>query len=158
MPTLPPLIEAMGQPRFYPGCSTPVELRQTHISYVFLVGEFVYKVKKPVRFTFLNYSMLERRHHFCQEEVRLNRRLAPTVYLGVVPILKGRGGFVLGKELAMMEKEMGEAKIDLGDQALDPGKSLERILFRPLYDRHYITLPPLCKLVSPMAVLKMELG
>ncbi len=51
----------MGQPQFYPGCSTPVELRQTHISYVFLVGEFVYKVKKLVRFTFLNYSTLEQR-------------------------------------------------------------------------------------------------
>ena len=98
MPTLPPLIDAMGQPQFYPGCSTPVELRQTHISYVFLVGEFVYKIKKPVRFTFLDYSTLERRHHFCQEEVRLNRRLAPTVYLDVVPILKVQGGFVLGKE------------------------------------------------------------
>jgi len=99
MPTLPPLIDAIGQPQFYPGCSTPVELRQTHISYVFLVGEFAYKVKKPVRFTFLDYSTLEQRHHFCQEEVRLNRRLAPTVYLGVVPILKGQGGFVLGARL-----------------------------------------------------------
>ena len=64
----------MGQSEFFPGSAVPVELRQTHISYVFLVGEFVYKVKKPVRFTFLDYSTLEQRHHFCQEEVRLNRR------------------------------------------------------------------------------------
>jgi len=103
MPTLPLLIEAMGQPGFFPDSAVPVELRQTHISYVFLVGEFVYKVKKPVRFTFLDYSTLEQRHHFCQEEVRLNRRLAPTVYLGVVPILKGHGGFVLGNGIAEPE-------------------------------------------------------
>ncbi len=96
MPTLPPLIEAMVRPEFFPGFAAPVELMQTHISYVFLVGEFVYKVKKPVHFTFLDYSTLDRRHHFCEEEVRLNRRLAPKVYLGVVPILKSRGGFVLG--------------------------------------------------------------
>ena len=65
-----------------------VELVQTHISFVFLAGDEVYKVKKPVRFSFLDFSTLERRRHFCREEVRLNRRLAPDVYLGVVAICR----------------------------------------------------------------------
>ena len=91
-----PLIEAMRNPGFYPGCPTWVELRQTHISYVFLAGEYVYKVKKPVRFTFLDYSTLAKRRHFCLEEVRLNRRLAPAVYLAVLPIITSKGAFSLG--------------------------------------------------------------
>lgn len=77
----------MTDPRFYPHRPSEVELRQTHASYVFLAGPYVYKIKKPVRFTFLDYSTLERRHHFCREEVRLNRRLAPALYLGVVAIV-----------------------------------------------------------------------
>jgi len=113
MPTLPPLIEAMGQPEFFPGCAVPVELRQTHISYVFLAGAFVYKVKKPVRFTFLDYSTLARRHHFCEEEIRLNRRLAPKAYLGVVPILKSRGGFVLGNGTTSESRTVAEFAVKM---------------------------------------------
>lgn len=64
---------------------TGSEILETHISWV-LMGEFVYKVKKPVRFSFLDFSSLDRRKHFCQEEVRLNSRLCPEVYLGVVGI------------------------------------------------------------------------
>ncbi len=99
----------MGQPGFFPAPPVPVELRQTHISYVFLVGDWVYKVKKPVRFTFLDYSTLDLRKKYCEEEVRLNRRLAPSVYLGVLPILKHGEDFLLGKcnqpneESAVME-------------------------------------------------------
>jgi aminoglycoside phosphotransferase family enzyme/predicted kinase len=87
----------MTQVGFYPHHPVQVELRQTHISYVFLAGEYVYKVKKPVRFAFLDYSTLDKRHHFCREEVRLNRRLSPTVYLGVVPVVQQKGSFALGE-------------------------------------------------------------
>jgi aminoglycoside phosphotransferase family enzyme/predicted kinase len=92
------LIEAMSRPEFYPDRPKTVEFIQTHISCVFLAGEFVYKVRKPVRFSFLDYSSLEKRHHFSQEEVRLNRRLAPGIYLGVLPILHRENGYVLGDE------------------------------------------------------------
>ena len=61
------------QANFYPYRVASVELRQTHISYVLLAGDYVYKVKKPVRFTFLDYSSLEKRRHFCHEEIRLKR-------------------------------------------------------------------------------------
>ncbi|MCK9229096.1 MAG: AAA family ATPase [Syntrophales bacterium] len=87
----------MHSPSFYPHHPSSVELIQTHISYVFLAGNRVYKVKKPVRFDFLDFSTLERRKHFCEEELRLNRRLAPTVYVSVEPITdEGPGGLVLG--------------------------------------------------------------
>ena len=85
---VPPLVEAMMRPEFYPDSPGRVELKQTHISYVFLAGDFVYKVKKPVHFAFLDCSKLAQRFHFCCEEVRLNARLSPRVYLGVFAILK----------------------------------------------------------------------
>ncbi len=66
--------------------SPPIKLLQTHISWVFLTGEYAYKVKKPVKFSFLDFSTREKRKAVCEEEVRLNRRLAPQTYLGVVPI------------------------------------------------------------------------
>ena len=59
---------------------------ETHISHVLLTGEFAYKLKKPLNLGFLDFSSLDKRLHACEEEVRLNRRLAPAIYLGVVPI------------------------------------------------------------------------
>ncbi len=80
------LVQALVQPACYAHRPAHVEMVQTHISTVFLADEMVYKLKKPVRFSFLDYSTLALRQHYCQEEVHLNRRLAPTVYLGVVPV------------------------------------------------------------------------
>ena len=85
------LVSALADPRVHPFPATKVELHQTHISLVFLAGDFAYKIKKPVVLGFLDFSTLERRKHFCEEEVRLNRRLAPFVYLGVVPITNEDG-------------------------------------------------------------------
>jgi uncharacterized protein len=82
------LIEALSGPDAYPHAVADVEIHHTHISVVFLAGDFAYKVKKPVRLSFLDYGTLARRRHYCDEEVRLNRRLAPDVYLGVVPIVE----------------------------------------------------------------------
>jgi aminoglycoside phosphotransferase family enzyme/predicted kinase len=84
--TSPPLVEALLDPQAYPDSPSRVELVETHISHLFLTGSFVYKVKKSVDFGFLDFTALEKRRHFCQEEVRLNRRLSPQVYLGVVEI------------------------------------------------------------------------
>lgn len=63
-----------------------IAVRETHISWVILTGEYAYKIKKPVRLEFLDFSTLARRQHFCEEELRLNRRFAPDLYLDVVPI------------------------------------------------------------------------
>jgi aminoglycoside phosphotransferase family enzyme/predicted kinase len=86
------LIEALSDPATYPHRVDKVEVCQTHISAVFLAGPFAYKIKKPVALGFLDFRTLQRRHYFCEEEVRLNRRLAPSVYLGVVPVTNGPAG------------------------------------------------------------------
>ncbi|TAF09267.1 MAG: adenylyl-sulfate kinase [Nostocales cyanobacterium] len=84
---LPALIEQMLQPGFYPHAVTePIQLIQTHVSYVLLTGDYVYKLKKPVNFGFLDYSTLEKRLHFCQEELRLNQQGAGELYLQVLPV------------------------------------------------------------------------
>jgi len=70
-------------------------LRETHISWVILCAEFAYKIKKPVNFGFLDFSSLELRRHFCAEELRLNRRFSPELYLAVVPITQGERGPVI---------------------------------------------------------------
>lgn len=94
----PELVAAMSRPELYPHRPDEVRVVQTHISYVFLAGDQVYKVKKAVRFSFLDFSTPERRRHFCHEEVRLNRRLAQDVYLGVVAICERDGHYELGAE------------------------------------------------------------
>ncbi|MCI5164335.1 MAG: hypothetical protein D3917_20465, partial [Candidatus Electrothrix sp. AX5] len=67
-------------------CSTDVRLVQTHISFVLLAGEFVYKFKKPVNFGFLDFSTLEKRQQYCEQELLLNRRLCPDIYLDLVTV------------------------------------------------------------------------
>jgi hypothetical protein len=67
-------------------CGAAVPLIETHISWVLLAGSHAYKIKKPVRLSFLDFSTLALRRHFCDEELRLNRRFAPRLYLGVLPI------------------------------------------------------------------------
>jgi len=89
---LPDLIQGLSQPSAYPYATQAVSVIQTHISVVFLAGPCVYKIKKPVQLDFLDFSTLERRRHFCEEEVRLNRRLAPDVYRGVVPVTRESSG------------------------------------------------------------------
>ena len=80
------LIERMLDPSFYDHPATEVELIETHISWIFLAGEFAYKLKKPVNFGFLDFSTLEKRRYFCREELRLNKRFAPHLYLEVIRI------------------------------------------------------------------------
>jgi uncharacterized protein len=92
---LAPLIKAMSCAEFYPHRPASVEFRQTHLSYVFLAGGYVYKVKKAVRFPFVDCSTLAARYGFCLDEVRLNRRLAPRVYLGVCPLVAERNVFAI---------------------------------------------------------------
>lgn len=92
------LIRTMQQPSFYDHPVAQVELIETHISWVFLAGEFAYKLKKPVNFGFLDFSTLAKRQHYCREEVRLNRRFAPQLYLDVKTIGGDRCAPVLDAE------------------------------------------------------------
>jgi len=84
--TSSPLVKSLQKPECYAHPVSHVTLVETHISWVFLTCQYVYKIKKPVLFSFVDFSTLEKRKWFCEEEVRLNRRLAPQLYLGVVSI------------------------------------------------------------------------
>jgi aminoglycoside phosphotransferase family enzyme/predicted kinase len=85
-PARRPLPEALRDPRCYGPGVDRVELVETHISWVFLTGRYAYKVKKPVKLPFVDFSTLSRRKRFCDEELRVNRRFAPQLYRRVVPI------------------------------------------------------------------------
>lgn len=89
-------IRELMRPEAYTHPVGAIELRETHISWVLRTGSFAYKIKKPVELDFIDASTLERRHFFCQEELRLNRRLAPQLYLDVVPIVQTQAGLLVG--------------------------------------------------------------
>ncbi|WP_404367871.1 AAA family ATPase [Marinobacter sp.] len=80
------LILALQDPALYDHPVTDFQVLETHISWVILTGHYAYKIKKPMDFGFLDFSTLERRRYFCEEELRLNQRLAERLYLDVVPI------------------------------------------------------------------------
>ncbi len=124
------IVKELIRPGAYPRKPAAVELIQTHISYLFLTPELVYKIKKPVDFGFLDFTTLEKRLRFCTEEVRLNRRLAPRVYLGVVEVRDTKKGLVFeGDEGEVVEyavkmrrlkpENILEEKIRRGDVTTD---------------------------------------
>ncbi|MBT8171286.1 gluconokinase [Candidatus Bathyarchaeota archaeon] len=82
------IIEALRKPEAYIEKTENIEVEQTHISYIFFTKDFVYKVKKPVNFGFLDFTTLEKRKKFCEKELKLNRRLCGDMYIKVVPITK----------------------------------------------------------------------
>jgi aminoglycoside phosphotransferase family enzyme len=84
--------QALLNPEAYPHKPQNIQLVQTQMSFIFLTGEYVYKIKKPVNLGYLDYTTLEKRHLFCHQELELNRRLCPNAYLAVVPIIKEKGG------------------------------------------------------------------
>jgi uncharacterized protein len=102
MPELAALVKALSNPKAYPHNPKSVELVQTQISFVFLAGDYVYKIKKPVDFGFLDFTTLEKRRFYCDQEVVLNKRLCANIYVGVVSITKKGKSFLVegnGKEV-----------------------------------------------------------
>lgn len=89
---LPADMNDLLRPSAYPHACGQVELIETHISWVLLAGEFAYKIKKPVRFSFVDFSTLARREHFCREELRCNRQFAPSLYLEVMAVCSAADG------------------------------------------------------------------
>jgi len=127
------IFQSLKNPKFYGKDVNSVELIQTHISYIALTGKYAYKIKKPVNFGFLDFSTLEKRKYFCEEEVKLNKRLCPDIYLGVVPITQNDDNFELsgkGKvvEYAVKMKEFPQEKIMT--KLLEKDKIDEEILDR----------------------------
>lgn len=90
------LLEQMQQPEFYPHpVQEPIAVIQTHASAVFLTGDYAYKLKKPVDFGFLDYSTLNKRHYFLEQELQLNQPVAPDIYLEVLPIIQAGSRLLL---------------------------------------------------------------
>ncbi len=109
------VVDALLTPEAYPRDPDKIDLIQTHISFVFLTKDFVYKVKKAVNFGFLDFSTLEKRRLFCEKELAINRRLCPEIYLDVVPInksnkikIKGSGETI---EYALKMKRLPQERI-----------------------------------------------
>jgi aminoglycoside phosphotransferase family enzyme len=109
------VVEAMLKPEAYAQAPGKIELIQTHISFVFLTKNYVYKVKKAVNFGFLDFSTLEKRHLFCEKELELNRRLCSEIYLEVVPIKRSSFITVGGEgeiiEYALKMKRLPQERI-----------------------------------------------
>jgi aminoglycoside phosphotransferase family enzyme len=100
---IPTLQKALLNPAVYPDKLEEVKFIETHISLLFLTGNYVYKVKKPVDFGFLDFTSLEKRKYFCEQEVKLNRRLSPKIYLGVVEITREGDRISLGSKGELVE-------------------------------------------------------
>ncbi len=119
------VLAALGRPDFYPHPTGGVEHLQTHISHIFLAGDFAYKLKKPVDLGFLDFTSLEVRRDLCLQELRLNRRLAPRVYLEVLAVVQGPQGLAL----APLDAPGGEAmEYVLKMVRLDQERMMDRLL------------------------------
>lgn len=109
------VVQALLQPNAYPEETGKIELVQTHISFVFLTKNYVYKVKKAVNFGFLDFSTLDKRRFFCEKELELNRRLCPEIYLEVVSINKSGSIKINGSgetiEYALKMKRLPQERI-----------------------------------------------
>lgn len=115
MQTQNKVVDALLKTESYPEETSKIELIQTHISFVFVTDNFVYKVKKAVNFGFLDFSTLENRHLYCQKELEINKRLCPKIYLEVVPLnqknkikIKGEGEII---EYALKMKRLPQERI-----------------------------------------------
>lgn len=135
----------LSDPRSHLGPPAAVEAVETHMSWIFLAGDRVYKLKKPVRFPFLDFRDLAARRRYVEEEVRLNRRLAPDAYLGALPLaLDPQGRLALGAEglvvdwLVQMRRLPRDRMLDrlILDGAAEPGM-IDRLgdLLLPFYRR-----------------------
>lgn len=129
----------MLEPAFYPHHPRTVELRETHISWVFRAAGLAYKVKKPLVLPFLDYGTLHRRREMCIEEVRLNRRLAPGLYLGIVAIVPQGDGYSLAPahdsraieyavEMRAVEEDRSVAALAMADEI--DGRQIEAVATR----------------------------
>jgi uncharacterized protein len=131
------LQKALVDPSIYPDLPEKVEFIETHISLVFLTRAYVYKVKKPVDFGFLDFTSLDKRKYFCEQEVKLNRRLSPDIYLGVVAITFDRNGVSFNgkgqvEEYAVQMKRIPEEW--LLDKLLEKGQ-VDRAMIGALSER-----------------------
>lgn len=134
------LVAALLDPAAYPEATSQVELVQTHISWVFLTDRFAYKMKKPVDLGFLDFTTLRRRHHYLKQELTLNRRLCPEIYLAVEPVTRSRLGVRVGGQGQPLEYILKMVRLPqdrMMDEVADRGELTEGLL-----DRLVVVLVP----------------
>jgi aminoglycoside phosphotransferase family enzyme len=134
------MIEDLLKPEAFPDPTKRVLLVQTHISLVFVADEFVYKVKKPVNFGFLDFTSLEKRAFYCRQELLLNRRLAKDIYIDVLPIRFD------GKRYTMRS-----TKGEIVEHAVKMKRISEDRLMKSLYERRALTENHLRRLARTLA-------
>lgn len=130
------ILTSLLRPEAYPTPVTRIRMIQTHVSCLFLTDTHVYKIKKPVDFGFLNFSTIDRRRFYCNEEVRLNRRLCPDIYEGVVEVRESAGGAAFFGDGAILdyavrmkrlpEDRMLDRLVDRGEVTTDIISSVAR--------------------------------
>jgi aminoglycoside phosphotransferase family enzyme len=138
------LVAALLDPAAYPEATSQVELVQTHISWVFLTDRFAYKMKKPVDLGFLDFTTLRQRHHYLKQELVLNRRLCPEIYLAVEPITRSKSGVQVGgrgqpveyilKMVRLPQDRMMDEVADRGELSEEPLDRLVEVL-APFYQK-----------------------
>jgi aminoglycoside phosphotransferase family enzyme/predicted kinase len=125
VPGLPSHLLSLLRPEAYPHPVTDLRLIETHISWVLLTGEFAYKLKRPVHYSFVDLRSAERREFLCREEVRLNRRFAPHLYLGVSNIVAAGGGVRIADDGQAVEHAVRMRQFDVEeglDRLIDSGR------------------------------------
>lgn len=122
------ILKQLHDPSTFPGSVDSVEVIQTHLSVVCLAGDRAYKLKKPIRFDFVDFASREQRRYFCHEEVRLNRRLCPEVYLGVVFLLRKENGVLFISRELVESCELVDHAVEM--VRLPAERMLDRLLNR----------------------------
>lgn len=149
-PKLARKVEFLSQRQAYPQTTADVIRRETHMSWVFLTDDTVYKLKKPVRFPYLDFSTLPRREAACRAELALNRRLAPDVYLGVVPLVVTRLGLSIGGNGTVVDWLVVMRRLE-DDQTLEHAILEQRVEWRQL-DRLVATLVRFYQQARPVLI------
>lgn len=146
------LVRSLLRPEAYPDRTAHVELRETHISWVFLTDHYAYKLKKPVQYDFLDFSTVDRRRDACQHEVRLNDHWAPGVYVGLEPVCRSADGSIFVGQangraevidwVVKMHRLPDSLRVDqlIRDRALTD-RDRQRVVAHLV--RQYLDLPPL---------------
>ena len=128
-----PLAEALSHREAYPEATGTIEVVETHISWIFLTESWAYKVKKPLNLGFLDFSTLEKRRYYCNEELRLNQRLCPEIYHSVVPVVRSAGTFLIDQEGEIVDFAVKMVRFDRSME-------LDRLLAQQQLNRGHIDI------------------
>ena len=139
-PALSAKVDFLSRPDSYDHRPAGIVCRETHMSWVFLVGGEAYKLKKPVRFPYLDFSTIEKRETACRAELRLNRRLAPDVYLEVMPLTTRGGKLFIGGDGAPVDWLVKMKRLD------------ERLMLDHLIENKCVRTSQLDRLVETLAL------